>query len=71
MKDSDLDLVALVDEKNSEIENILDDVAYDVMWDYDFQPIISLKVFSEAHFKSAVERGFSFYRNVEKNGISL
>ena len=71
MKDSDLDLIVLVDEKNSEIENKLDDIAYNVMWDYDFNPIISLKIFSEAHFKSAVERGFSFYRNVEKKGISL
>ena len=70
-EDSDLDLAALVDEKTPEIETVLDDVAYDVMWDYDFRPIISLKIFSEAHFKSAIARGFSFYRNVEKNGISL
>ena len=70
-EDSDLDLAALVDEKTTEIEAILEDIAYDVMWDNDFRPIISLKVFSEAHFKNAVARGFSFYRNVEKTGISL
>jgi predicted nucleotidyltransferase len=71
LEDSDLDLAALVDEKNTEIETILDDVAYNVMWDYDFRPIISLKIFSESDFKRSVERGFSFYKNVEKRGISL
>ncbi len=69
--DSDLDLVALVDEKTPDIESALDDVAYSVMWDHDFKPVISLKVFSEARFRSAAEKGMSFYRHVEKEGISL
>lgn len=69
--DSDLDLVALVDEKNPEIENKLSDAAYSVMWDHDFRPIISLKVFAESRFRSAAEKGYSFYRNVERDGIVL
>ena len=69
--DADLDLVALVDEKTPEIESALDDLAYGVMWDYDFKPIISLKVFSEARFRNSTEKGMSFYRHVEKEGISL
>lgn len=69
--DSDLDLVALVDEKDSEIENKLSDAAYSVMWDHDFRPIISLKVFAESRFRSAAEKGYSFYRNVEREGIAL
>ena len=71
MEDSDLDLVALVDEKTPEIESALDDLAYGVMWDYDFKPVISLKVFSEARFRSATEKGLSFYKHVEKEGISI
>lgn len=59
-EDSDLDLVALVDEKTPEIESALDDLAYGVMWDYDFKPVISLKVFSEARFRSSTERGCHF-----------
>ena len=69
--DSDLDLVALVDEKTPEIESALDDLVYGVMWDYDFKPIISLKVFSEARFRNSMEKGMSFYRHVEKEGISI
>jgi uncharacterized protein len=69
--DSDLDLIALVDEKTPEIEEALEDAAYEVMWDHDFDPIVSLKVFSRSRFDSAVKRGLSFYRNVDSHGVVL
>lgn len=69
--DSDLDIVALVDVKTPSLEAILDDVAYQVMWDHDFLPIISLKVFGEEHFRRAAMEGFSFYRNVLREGVVL
>ena len=67
--DSDLDLIALVDKKTPDIEKALDDVAYEVMWDHDFNPIISLKVFSRSKFENSVARGLSFYKNVDTQGI--
>jgi predicted nucleotidyltransferase len=67
--DSDLDLIALVDKKTPEIEKALDDVAYEVMWDHDFDPIISLKVFSRSKFENSVARGLSFYKNIDTQGI--
>jgi len=70
-EESDLDVVALVDEKTPEIERKIDDAVYGVMWDHDFRPIISLKVFSESQYKDALDRGFSFYRHVEEEGVSL
>lgn len=70
-EDSDLDLVALVDEKTPEIEAQMEEVAYRVMWDHDFKPIISLKVISEGRFRQAAAKGFSFYRNVAREGIEL
>lgn len=70
-EESDIDVIALVDKKTSEIERKLEDVAYQVMWDHDFKPIISLKVFTESRFNSAIKRGFSFYENVQKEGISV
>ncbi len=69
-EDSDLDIVVLVDEKTPEIEKQLEDIAYLVMWDHDFKPIISLKVFAESQFYNALNKGFSFYRHVEE-GISV
>ncbi len=70
-EDSDLDILVLVDEKTAAIEKGLEDAAYQVMWDYDFKPMISLKVFSEARFNHAVSQGFSFYQNVEREGIPV
>jgi len=68
-EESDLDLMVLVDELTPGIEGALDEIAYSVMWDHDFKPIISLKVFTEARYRSALERGFSFYKNVEREGV--
>lgn len=70
-EDSDLDLVALVDAKTPELEEQLEEAAYRVMWDHDFKPIISLKVFAGDRFRMAAEKGYSFYRNVEREGIEL
>lgn len=70
-EDSDLDLVALVDENSPELEQKLDEIAYSVMWDHDFKPIISLKVFAEERFRAAAAKGFSYYRNVEREGVTV
>ncbi len=70
-QDSDLDLIALVDEKTPELEAQMEEVAYRIMWDHDFNPIISLKIFSESRFRDAAAKGFSFYRNVVKEGVAL
>jgi hypothetical protein len=69
--DSDLDLIALVDEKTPELEAQLDEAAYQVMWAHDFRPIISLKVFAEDRFRHAAAKGYSFYLNVEREGVEL
>ena len=70
-EDSDLDLMVLVDEIRPGLEEELEEAAYAVMWEHDFKPIISLKVFTEARFKSALERGISFYKNVAREGIAV
>ena len=68
-EDSDLDLIVLVTAKTPGIERALDDIAYRVMWEYDFKPMIALKVFTESEFNDASARGFSFYQHVLKEGI--
>jgi uncharacterized protein len=70
-KDSDLDVLVLVDKKTPEIEKSLEDIAYQIMWDHDFVPIISLKVFEIAKYSNALNRGFSFYKYIEKEGIAV
>jgi predicted nucleotidyltransferase len=70
-EDSDLDVIALVNGKTPEIERQLNEAAYQVMWDHDFKPIISLNVFDESRYHSALSKGFSFYRQVEKEGVAV
>jgi hypothetical protein len=41
------------------------------MWDHDFMPIISLKVFEIAKYSNALKKGFSFYKYIEKEGIAV
>lgn len=69
--DSDLDIAALVDTKTPELEQELENIVYEIMWDHDFKPVISLKVFAEAQFNEAVIQGYSFYRNLARDGIAV
>jgi hypothetical protein len=70
-EDSDLDLLILVNQKPSDVESKIEDVAYEVMWDHDFKPIMSIKVFTEAHYQNFLREGFSFYKNIDREGVSL
>jgi predicted nucleotidyltransferase len=70
-EDSDLDLLILVDRKAPELEDKIEDIAYQVMWDHDFKPILSIKLFTESSYQDRVREGFSFYTNIEREGISL
>lgn len=70
-EDSDLDVIALVDEKTQELESGLEDIIYEIMWINDFKPIISLKVFSESNFNERAQKGFSFYKTVKKEGQTV
>ena len=70
-EDSDLDLLILVDRKTSDLESRIEDIAYKVMWDHDFKPMISIKVFTEAHYQNFLREGFSFYKNIDREGVTL
>ena len=70
-EDSDLDVAILVDRKTVGLERQIDDVAYQVMWENDFRPILSVKVFEESRFRKALREGFSFYKAIEREGIPL
>jgi predicted nucleotidyltransferase len=70
-EDSDLDIIALVNKKTPDVEKKLDDIVYQVMWDYDFKPIISLKVFEESSYIDALNKGFSFYLHIEREGVAV
>jgi predicted nucleotidyltransferase len=69
--DSDLDVAAIVRDCTPQFKGVLLEAAYQVMWDHDFTPFISLKVFDAGSFAAYREKGFSFYRKVAEEGIAL
>jgi predicted nucleotidyltransferase len=69
--DSDLDIAVIVEGATPGLENELEEAAYSVMWDMDFKPIISLKMFTEAQYRDALDKGYSFYRNIEREGVPV
>jgi len=72
-EDSDLDLLILVDRKgtwNSKLR--LEDVAYQVMWDHDFKPILSIKFLYRVWLSQPFERRlFLSIKTSEREGVSL
>ena len=69
--DSDLDIAVIIRNLTPELEGALYEAAYQVMWDHDFTPLISLKVFEAGIFAAFQEKGYSFYRKVAQEGIPL
>ena len=65
------DVAVIISNSNPQLEASLLEAAYQVMWDNDFTPVISLNVFDSQSFAASLEKGFSFYRKVAQEGISL
>jgi predicted nucleotidyltransferase len=69
--ESDVDVLVLLDEKSQETEEALREAAYQAMWEYDFRRLLSLKILSLAEYEERLEKGYSFYQNVKREGVSL
>lgn len=67
--ESDLDILVVV--KNKELERQIDDIAYKIMWDSDFTPLLSVCVMSEEHFNYIKKIGTGFYESIEEEGIEI
>ncbi len=46
-------------------------VAVQAMWECDFQRLLSLKILPFTDYQDRLAKGYSFYQNVEHEGISL
>jgi len=60
-----------LDEKSQEREEALRETAYQAMWVCDFQRLLSLKILSSTEYEEWPEKGYSFYQNVEREGVPL
>jgi predicted nucleotidyltransferase len=69
--ESDVDVLALLDEKSQETEEALRDAAYQAMWACDFRRLLSLKILTLMDYEDRLAKGYTFYQNVEHEGIAL
>jgi uncharacterized protein len=69
--DSDVDLIVVLRSDNPRLKIAVQDAVYDVMWQRDFDRMISVYVLPADRFEAQRRRGFSFIRNVEREGVVL
>jgi predicted nucleotidyltransferase len=69
--DSDLDILIIVKDKSKSLEKKVSDIAYEIMWELNFTPLISATVLEEDYFDNLAKVGSSFYRNVQSEGFFL
>ena len=69
--ESDLDILVIVKDKSALSESRIRDIAYDIMWDQNFKPLLSVEILEKISFDRLAKLGSSFYRNVQNEGILL
>ncbi len=69
--ESDVDLLVVADEVDRDVEEEVLDATYQVMWNRDFDRLISVIVMPTDQFEEQKRKGFSFIRNIEHEGIVL
>lgn len=69
--ESDLDVAVVVRDRTPELDTALLEAAYQVMWDHDFTPLISLTILEAGTFEAYREQGYSFYRRVAREGVAV
>lgn len=69
--DSDLDILVLTRKKTNRLEKEISDIAYEFMWNHNFQPLLSVEVMGEKHLNFLQEVDSSFYRRLIKEGITI
>ncbi len=65
---SDLDVMIVVSQINPEVKEMISQVRYNVMWEHNFRPLISLLLYSEEEFKEASR---SLMDNIEEEGVTI
>ena len=69
--DSDVDLLVVLRSASPSDEDLVSRVTYDVMWDNDFRFLLSALVLDENEYHRIIAEGYSFARNVEREGMVL
>ncbi len=69
--DSDLDVLIVLRESDQSARDTIYGVAYKLMWDCEFRPLISLNIIDNEHYQLLREAGSSYLGNILREGIPL
>lgn len=69
--DSDLDVLVVLADANNDSRKRVHQIAYQLMWDREFQPLISLNIIDRAYYQLLCDSGSSYITNIQREGQSL
>jgi len=69
--ESDIDLLIILESDNPDMVKSVRDASYDLMWNNDFEFIISLHFISKDHYNLIKRANTSFYQEIAKKGVVL
>ncbi len=68
---SDLDVLVVVSRLDAPLKRQIQEIRYQVMWEADFDPLISLLCLEEGEFDSLVRQGISLAANIKREGCLI
>jgi len=69
--DSDMDLLVVLKNVNQGDREKIHRIAYNLMWEREFQPLISLNIIDREHYTLLSEAGSSYLGNILREGKPL
>lgn len=71
MPDSDVDVLVVLRDASTEIREKVHRIAYRLMWDHEFQPLIALNIVSHEYYLMLQDADSSYIQNIQREGQPL
>ena len=69
--DSDVDLLVVLRQANEADREAVHQIAYQLMWDTDFQHVLALNIIDLNHYRLLKDERSSYFKNIEHEGKLL
>lgn len=70
-KDSDVDVLVIVDDSSPSVVDEMRSVRYEVMERYQYHPLLSMLVLSDKDWQSLSKRSAGLKHNIEREGVTI
>jgi predicted nucleotidyltransferase len=69
--DSDVDLLIVLRHADETAQETVHQIAYQLMWNNDFQYVLTLNIIDAGHYSLLSDRQSSYYNNIVREGKAL